>query len=219
MTRAKKVTRATAPAVIGQWYEADVPHGRLRLHPENPRQGDLGLLMQLIRANGFVGALGVQAETGVIVWGNHRFQAGRALGMEHFPVLWLPVDDATALELLLADNAASDAATNDPHLLTRVLTEILERRGDLEGTGYTPDSLDDLLGTLAAIERSATAPATAGDTPERSDSAVRRFVIPCEPGEHEVLSARLAALLELSGLGGQAELLLALLADHAPSPS
>jgi hypothetical protein len=82
------------------------------------------------------------------------------LGGTHLPVTWADVDDAEALRILLADNAASDAATND----NDALFELLQAMPSLEGTGYDGDDLDALTALLSPSDP--TPPPAARDVPE-----------------------------------------------------
>ena len=127
-----------------------VPVTLLQPHPRNPRQGDLGAVMESISANGFYGALIVQKGSCYILAGNHRYLGARALGYTELPVIWLDVDDEEALRILLVDNATSDKGTYNTETLAQLLTELQTNTIDeLAGTGYTGDDLDDLLKGLA----------------------------------------------------------------------
>ena len=117
-------------------------------HPRNPRQGDVGAIHQSIEANGFYGQIVAQRSTGHILAGNHRWLAAKQAGATRIPVTWVDVDDAHALRILLADNRTSDLASNDEYNLAQLLIEIQEATGDLTGTGYDGDDLDDLLADL-----------------------------------------------------------------------
>jgi hypothetical protein len=119
-----------------------VPTGDLKPHPKNPRKGNVGVIAESIRANGFYGAVVAQKSTGHILAGNHRWRAAQEAGMPDVPVLWVDVDDERALRILLADNRTSDVATNDP----AVLAELLAGLPDLTGTGYQPSDMSALLG-------------------------------------------------------------------------
>lgn len=116
-------------------------------HPSNPRQGDVGAIVQSIEANGWVGSLVAQCSTGYVLAGNHRLQAAGHLGFDKVPVHWVDVDDETALRILLADNRTADLATYDEQALAQLLAE-LATDSDLEGTGYDGDDLDNLLADL-----------------------------------------------------------------------
>ena len=118
-------------------------------HPRNPRQGDVGAIHQSIEANGFYGHIVAQRSSGHILAGNHRWIAAKQAGAKRIPVTWVDVDDDHALRILLADNRTNDLATYDDTSLAQLLIEIQEAVGDLTGTGYDGDDLDDLLARLA----------------------------------------------------------------------
>jgi len=116
-------------------------------HPSNPRQGDVGAIIQSIESNGWYGTLVAQISTGHVLVGNHRLQAAIHCGIDRVPVHWVDVDDDTAHRILLADNRTTDLATYDDHALADLLAE-MGKNGNLEGTGYDGDDLDDLLAEL-----------------------------------------------------------------------
>jgi ParB-like chromosome segregation protein Spo0J len=118
-----------------------VPTGDLKPHPKNPRRGNVEVIAESIRQNGFYGAVVAQRSTGHIVAGNHRWRAAQEAGMPEVPVLWVDVDDERALRILLADNRTSDVASND----SAVLAELLAGLPDLAGTGYTAEDMTSLL--------------------------------------------------------------------------
>lgn len=120
----------------------------VRPHPKNPRQGDTGAIHESIQANGFYGAIIAQKSTGFILAGNHRWQAARQAGATEIPVTWVDVDDDHALRILLADNRTNDLASYDDNALAELLREIHEAHGNLIGTGYDGDDLDQLLTDL-----------------------------------------------------------------------
>lgn len=126
-----------------------VPVGDLSLHPDNPRQGDIGAIATSIERNGWFGALVAQTGSGRVLVGNHRLQAARQLGIEELPVHWVDVDEVTARRILLADNRTSDlAAYNDTDLIALLQAQIQE--DDLLGTGWDADDLDVLLAEIGA---------------------------------------------------------------------
>lgn len=173
-----------------------VPLAEVKLHPENPRAGDIEEILASILAHGFYGVCGRQKSTGYLIWGNHRFQAlQRAAEMvelagagllpepeekawvdwdaEHGPILGVPiedldVDDEEALDILLRDNRSSDRAGYRLEALSDLLAEIEERRGGLEGTGWDRPSLDALIGGGEEP------PGTRGDASRLAD----RFLLP-----------------------------------------
>lgn len=124
-----------------------VPVGQLRVHPANPRQGDLSAIKASIRVNGFYGACVVQESTGYILAGNHRYMAACELGFEAVPVIWVDVDDVRARAILAADNRTSDLGGYDEGRLAELL-EQLRLEDALAGTGYEVDDLNALLASL-----------------------------------------------------------------------
>jgi len=124
------------------------PLDTVRPHPRNPRQGDTGAIHESIEANGFYGAIIAQKSTGFILAGNHRWQAAQQSGATEIPITWVDVDDDHALRILLADNRTNDLASYDENALADILKEIHEAHGNLIGTGYDGDDLDQLLADL-----------------------------------------------------------------------
>lgn len=132
---------------------ADVPLDQIQEHPRNPRRGDVATIARSIESNGWYGAVLVQRSTGYILAGNHRYQAAQAQGLARLPVLWLDVDDALALRILLADNRTSDLATNDEEVLRELLAQIAHTDGTLDGTGYSSADLARLLEEVGLPEQ------------------------------------------------------------------
>ena len=126
----------------------EVEIGKLKMHPGNPRNGDIDLIGESININGFFGAIVAQRSTGRILAGNHRWKAAKAEGKDKVPVAWVDVDDDHALRILLADNRTNDVASYDESALASLLTELNESCG-LEGTGYKPEDLDQLLADIS----------------------------------------------------------------------
>ena len=126
--------------VINQEYEL-APVDAVRPHPKNPRRGDTVAICESIVTNGFYGAVVAQRSTGYILAGNHRWKAAKDTGAETIPVIWIECADDEALRILLADNRTNDLADYDTEALHRVIEDVLERTGSLEGTGYDADFL------------------------------------------------------------------------------
>lgn len=115
------MTRSQQP----MWDDiARVPAQDVQPHPENPREGDVAEIANMIKENGWHGVLVVQRSTGYIVVGNHRYKAGLTLGMDTFPVHYVDVDNAQATRILLADNRASDIATYNDEKLLRLVAQV-----------------------------------------------------------------------------------------------
>lgn len=117
-------------------------------HPRNPRDGDVGAIVESLQEHGFYGSIIVQRSTGFILAGNHRWKAAVAAGMTHVPVQYLDVDDERAVRILLVDNRTSDRASYDNAELLALLSEL----PDLRGTGYDAEDLDHLAALLQPNE-------------------------------------------------------------------
>ena len=125
-----------------------VPIDRVRAHPANPREGDVGAIWESIQENGFFGALVVQESSGCILVGNHRWMAAKEAGLQEVPVMYVDVDDERAMRILLADNRTNDVASYDGEMLVDVLEHLESTDEGLAGTGYDGDALDELLDDL-----------------------------------------------------------------------
>ncbi|MDB4884556.1 MAG: modification methylase [Gemmatimonadetes bacterium] len=164
------MSTAAAPAaasIVSQEYVADYPLASLKPHPRNPREGDIVAIGESIRVNGFFGAVLVQRSTGYIIAGNHRSLAAAQRGLTHLPVFLVDVGDAEALKILLVDNKANDDASYNKAELSDLLQEILRADGTLDGTGYQPDDLDQLLSDLAGTAGLLDPKSTDGDESEK----------------------------------------------------
>jgi ParB-like chromosome segregation protein Spo0J len=134
------------------------PIDRPQYHPENPRQGDVGAICESLDAHGFYGAILVQKSTERIIAGEHRHKSMKAKAATHIPVIVIDVDDDEALDILLNDNATADAADYNRAKLAELLTSIHDRRGNLDGTGHTPERLQELLEDLNGADKTPDAP-------------------------------------------------------------
>lgn len=107
----------------------------LQPHPANPNNGDLDAVAESIQVNGMYRPIYAQTSTRTILAGHTTWGACHELGATHVPVLWLDIDDKTALKIVLADNKTAHLATLDPALEAAALLSLDD---DLDGTGYTP---------------------------------------------------------------------------------
>lgn len=145
----------TPRVLMNQTYEV-VAIDAVKPHPDNPRRGDVAVIAASVAANGFYGAIAVQRSTGRILAGNHRWEAAKKEKLAEIPVLWMDVDDKTALRILLADNRTSDLGTYEQEALAEILME-LRAAEDLAGTGYGELDVGTLLKEMgdAIIEANA----------------------------------------------------------------
>lgn len=130
---------------------ATVPINEVRSHPKNPRHGDIPAIARSLAAHEQYRPIVVQRSTGLILAGNHTWQAAKQLGWTELDVAYVDVDDDQALRILLVDNRLSDVATYDDDALAAILNELATGPGALEGTGWEPTDLADLNAVLQGL--------------------------------------------------------------------
>ena len=190
----------------------------LELHPENPRQGDIGAIVTSIEQNGWYGTLIAQKKSRRVLAGNHRLQAALALDMKEVPVYWVDVDDTEAQRILLADNRVSDLATWDDSILVGLL-EGLANDGELLGSGYDGDDLDALLYDAALNDTDLGNLLDDNPTPgEREDAinaaGIRSSIMPFALEEYNDVVAMLALARTELNVDSNAEVLATLLRER-----
>jgi hypothetical protein len=89
----------------------------------------------------------VQESSNLILKGNNTWQAIKSLGWDTAPVMFLDVDDDDARRVMLADNRLADKAG----YYNAMLAEILIDLDSLDGTGFTPTDIDDILKDLPQV--------------------------------------------------------------------
>lgn len=115
------------------------------LHPDNANVGNVDVIVESIRVNGFYAPIIVQASTGFIIAGNHRYQAALKLGMEQVPVVYLDVDDTEAKRIMVADNRTTRLGHDNDELLTSLLEDLGDTELGLMGTGFSHADLQTLI--------------------------------------------------------------------------
>jgi hypothetical protein len=123
----------------------DVPVSEIAEHPDNVNLGNVESIKESIRVNGFYAPLLVQASTGYILVGNHRFRAARELGLVTIPAIFMDVEDEQAMRIMLADNRTARLGHDDLTALEAALTQLAESEKGLLGSGYTHLDLSKLL--------------------------------------------------------------------------
>lgn len=136
-----------------RWAQA-VPIDSLTPHPRNPNDGDPDAIAESLEVNGQYRAIVVwHRDQGpdVILAGNTTYAAALQLGWQQLAADPIYADtEAEALRILLADNrTARLARMNTADELA--LLEELDALVGLSGTGYYPDSLEDLRAQLDAV--------------------------------------------------------------------
>lgn len=134
-----------------------VPIGKLKLFPGNPRRGDVNGIAESIAVNGFFDPIAVQSGTNHIIGGNHTYQASvlinqilkgekaepkwwkklakKPKAFKTLPCIVFEVSDDQAKRMNLAANRLADKGSYDPQALVAMMQEL----GDAAGTGYSDD--------------------------------------------------------------------------------
>jgi ParB-like chromosome segregation protein Spo0J len=110
------------------------------VHPLNPREGDIGAIIDSLTYMGQYRPIVANKRTKHILSGNHTYQAAVQLGWEKIAVHWIDVDDVEEIKILIVDNRTSDLATYDPSELNKLLTST-----SFKGTGFTPEEVAEIL--------------------------------------------------------------------------
>jgi site-specific DNA-methyltransferase (adenine-specific) len=124
--------------------ELAVPVSELRPYSQNPRIGDVGSLIESLKANGQYRPIVVRKGTGEILAGNHTYKAAIELGWNEVAATFVDCDDEQAARIVLVDNRSNDLADYDESVLAGILSEL----DDLTGSGYSADDLAALLQEL-----------------------------------------------------------------------
>jgi len=129
---------------------------KLEPHPKNPNEGNIDSIRASIRENGWYGYIVVQRSRNRILAGEHSWRAARLEGFEEIPVVFVDVDDETALRILLADNETAAKAERDQDLVDEILDDLADTETGLQGTGYGVDDeiVEDVLGQLNGEQES-----------------------------------------------------------------
>jgi hypothetical protein len=128
----------------------DIPVSEITEHPDNVNVGNVEAIKESIRVNGFYAPVLVQASTGYILVGNHRFRAARELGLVTIPAIFMDIDDAQAMRIMLADNRTARLGHDDLAALEAALSQLSESEYGLLGSGYTHADLAKLLAEVDA---------------------------------------------------------------------
>lgn len=126
-----------------------VPLNTLNPDPENPRSHDernLDAIKASLREHGQVEPLLVQKSTKMVIAGNGRMMAMKALGWGEAHVVMLDVDDVKARKLSIQLNRTGELAGWDEATLTKHLQALGELADfSIEGMGFGDDELEQLV--------------------------------------------------------------------------
>jgi len=112
----------------------------IKIHPLNPREGDIGSIIESLTYMGQYRPIVVNKRTKHILSGNHTYQGALQLGWEKIAVHWVDVDEIEEIKILIVDNRTSDLATYDPQELNKLLTTT-----GLQGTGFSSEEVAEIL--------------------------------------------------------------------------
>lgn len=182
------------------------PIGGLIHLPRNARRGDVDAIAASLQEFGQLKPIVVRRTTkegaakqgGVVIAGNHMYEAAKKLGWDVVAAVFVDTDQKTADRFALADNRTAELGTYDEGVLAEVLGEIAAE-GGLVGTGWGQDDLDALLFSLRHDEQSKDATGTQ-QVAERTQGylaqAIRSLVTPFSVAEYESVTNGIAALRE-----------------------
>lgn len=187
------------------------PVESLVLLPDNPRHGDIGALVESLARFGQQKPIVVNAD-GVILAGNHTYQAAVELGWESIWVVESQLEGREQSGFALADNRLSDLATYDHE----ILLDQLKMLDDLTGTGYDADDMDELLAKALHDHHTGLAPKPS--FPEQrmdweAQGGTRSVVLLYEIEEYRQVVARLKELGQRWDLDTNSAVMLRLLAE------
>lgn len=112
----------------------------IQTHPLNPREGDIGQIIESLSTMGQYRPIVVNKRTNHCLSGNHTLTAAVQLGWEKVAVHWVDVDDVEEIKILIVDNRTSDLATYDSGELHKLLTST-----GLTGTGFSAEEVSEIL--------------------------------------------------------------------------
>jgi len=138
----------------------------LKVHPDNPRQGNVNDIANSIEVNGFYGVIVAQKSSGYVLAGNHRLKAAKAQNATKIPVAFVDCTDEQAKRIMLADNRHSDLAAYDNDVLLTLLEELQNTEMGLDGTGYDDSFFDEILTTFGKNDQEE----ATDETPEKPEN-------------------------------------------------
>lgn len=140
-----------ATAQIAEALEAlKLPVTALTPHPQNPRRGDVAAIKESLKEFGQVRPI-VATKEGTIVAGHHVFYAVQELGWGEIAAVQPDLTPEQARRYLIADNRLAELGSYDQDALGTLLNEIMDA-GQLAGTGWQPDEIDDLLAEMGQTQ-------------------------------------------------------------------
>ena len=157
---------------------ASVSVASITPHPENARKGNVEGIKESLLASGQYRSIVVNKRTMECLAGNHTLKAATELGWDAIDVDFVDASPDAARRILVADNRYNDMAVYDDKALGALLGNMM-LAGQLKGTGYNPDQVDDLLSALDALPETAAEEVTAQHAESAEETAARhKEVVP-----------------------------------------
>ncbi len=122
----------------------------LKPYPDNPRLSNLDLIKESLNEHGQYRPITVNKDNTILA-GNHTWEAMKEMGYTNIYINRVEVDDETARRIVLVDNRLNDLSNYDKDKMTKLLNYFMEI-GQLEGTGFSPDDVDDILSLFGEVE-------------------------------------------------------------------
>ena len=167
--------------------------------PANPRKHDernLAAIQASLLRFGQREPIVIQARTRRVIGGHGRLEAMKALGWTECDVVEADLDDVGATALAIALNRTGELAEWDLPNLGRLL-ESLRDVGELDGVGFEPPEIQDLLDGLLA---SASGEVVEDEAPAPPDAATSRAGDVWILGRHRVMCGDSASEADLDRL-------------------
>jgi DNA modification methylase len=173
MAGMKRPASAPPPSEQEAWIDW-IPLDELKSHPQNPKDHDLGAIIQSIERAGFVDPAVLDERTGYLLKGHGRRDALKAMRQEGRKLpgrvrpgpngTWLMMtlrgyrsaNDQDAAAYVLADNRTTLLGGFHEEKLAAMLTSLAREKDGLLGTGYDGDDVDALLERLGQDQPKAT---------------------------------------------------------------
>jgi len=114
----------------------------VRPYANNPRNGDTDEIVASILEVGCYRPVYAWTKTGEILAGNHTYAALMELEQERIPIAWVDAPTMSeARKIVLGDNRIADKGRYDE---AQLLAELDALDGDLRGTGYYEEDVDNI---------------------------------------------------------------------------
>lgn len=117
-----------------------VPIDGLKPYGENPRRGNVDVIVESLEHHGQYRPIVVRAKTFEVLAGNHTLAAAKKLGWQQIAATFVDVTDDQAARIVLVDNRSADLGSYDDETLLALLGSV----ESLVGTGYSDTDVVDL---------------------------------------------------------------------------